>query len=156
MHFKSAKYDYTFVHLLISRVNQLKTDWYASFIQEIYKPPDPVVSWSIILFLFSVIPRDPQQELFCHFIALTAYHYHFFSQVKWKGKDLFDLVCRTVGLRETWFFGLRYTIKDTYAWLKPEKRVREKQTCTPDSTRLRWMIWHLKLKKTEASEGDQE
>ncbi|MEQ2161802.1 hypothetical protein GOODEAATRI_013287, partial [Goodea atripinnis] len=42
--------------------------------------------------------------------------------VKWKGKDLFDLVCRTVGLRETWFFGLRYTVKDTYAWLKPEKR----------------------------------
>ena len=44
-------------------------------------------------------------------------------QVKWKGKDLFDLVCRTVGLRETWFFGLRYIVKDTYAWLKPEKRV---------------------------------
>lgn len=44
-------------------------------------------------------------------------------QVKWKGKDLFDLVCRTVGLRETWFFGLRYTVKDTYAWLKPEKQV---------------------------------
>lgn len=51
--------------------------------------------------------------------------------MKWKGKDLFDLVCRTVGLRETWFFGLRYTIKDTYAWLKPEKRVSEKQTCMP-------------------------
>lgn len=48
-----------------------------------------------------------------------------FSQVKWKGKDLFDLVCRTVGLRETWFFGLRYTVKDTYAWLKQEKRVSE-------------------------------
>lgn len=44
-------------------------------------------------------------------------------QVKWKGKDLFDLVCRTIGLRETWFFGLRYTVKDTYAWLKMEKRV---------------------------------
>lgn len=48
---------------------------------------------------------------------------HHFSQVKWKGKDLFDLVCRTIGLRETWFFGLRYTVKDTYAWLKPEKQV---------------------------------
>ncbi len=54
------------------------------------------------------------------------YHSLFiFFQVKWKGKDLFDLVCRTVGLRETWFFGLRYTVKDTYAWLKPEKRVSE-------------------------------
>lgn len=50
---------------------------------------------------------------------------YFFSvlQVKWKGKDLFDLVCRTLGLRETWFFGLRYNIKDTVAWLKMDKKV---------------------------------
>lgn len=46
-------------------------------------------------------------------------------QVKWKGKDLFDLVCRTLGLRETWFFGLRYNIKDTVAWLKMEKRASD-------------------------------
>lgn len=46
----------------------------------------------------------------------------FVLQVKWKGKDLFDLVCRTLGLRETWFFGLRYNIKDTVAWLKMDKK----------------------------------
>nr|XP_061801002.1 merlin-like [Nerophis lumbriciformis] len=51
----------------------------------------------------------------------------FSCEMKWKGKDLFDLVCRTVGLRETWFFGLRYTIKDTYAWLKPDKRVLDQE-----------------------------
>ncbi|XP_061558038.1 NF2, moesin-ezrin-radixin like (MERLIN) tumor suppressor b [Phycodurus eques] len=51
----------------------------------------------------------------------------FSCEVKWKGKDLFDLVCRTVGLRETWFFGLRYTVKDTYAWLKPDKRVLDQE-----------------------------
>lgn len=46
--------------------------------------------------------------------------------MKWKGKDLFDLVCRTLGLRETWFFGLQYTIKDTVAWLKMDKKVGSK------------------------------
>ncbi|KPP59050.1 merlin-like [Scleropages formosus] len=46
---------------------------------------------------------------------------------EWKGKDLFDLVCRTIGLRETWFFGLRYIVKDTYAWLKMEKRVLDQE-----------------------------
>ncbi|XP_077448214.1 NF2, moesin-ezrin-radixin like (MERLIN) tumor suppressor b [Stigmatopora argus] len=51
----------------------------------------------------------------------------FSCEMKWKGKDLFDLVCRTVGLRETWFFGLRYTVKDTYAWLKPDKRVLDQE-----------------------------
>ncbi|KPP57192.1 hypothetical protein Z043_125108, partial [Scleropages formosus] len=43
--------------------------------------------------------------------------------IKWKGKDLFDLVCRTLGLRETWFFGLQYDVKDTVAWIKMDKRV---------------------------------
>ncbi|KAM9782361.1 merlin-like isoform X1 [Syngnathus typhle] len=51
----------------------------------------------------------------------------FSCEVKWKGKDLFDLVCRTVGLRETWFFGLRCTVKGTYAWLKPDKRVLDQE-----------------------------
>uniref|UniRef100_A0A3Q3VVL5 FERM domain-containing protein n=1 Tax=Mola mola TaxID=94237 RepID=A0A3Q3VVL5_MOLML len=51
----------------------------------------------------------------------------FSCEVKWKGKDLFDLVCRTLGLRETWFFGLRYNIKDTVAWLKMEKKVLDQE-----------------------------
>ncbi|MEQ2211972.1 Merlin, partial [Xenoophorus captivus] len=51
----------------------------------------------------------------------------FRCELKWKGKDLFDLVCRTLGLRETWFFGLRYDIKDTVAWLKMEKKVLDQE-----------------------------
>ncbi|KAJ3581422.1 hypothetical protein NHX12_016661, partial [Muraenolepis orangiensis] len=47
--------------------------------------------------------------------------------MKWKGKDLFDLVCRTLGLRETWFFGLQYEIKDTVAWLKMDKKVLDQE-----------------------------
>ncbi|XP_077361148.1 NF2, moesin-ezrin-radixin like (MERLIN) tumor suppressor b [Festucalex cinctus] len=64
-------------------------------------------------FKVKVLTMDAEMEFSC--------------EVKWKGKDLFDLVCRTVGLRETWFFGLRYTVKDTYAWLKPDKRVLDQE-----------------------------
>uniref|UniRef100_A0A8C6THP1 Merlin n=1 Tax=Neogobius melanostomus TaxID=47308 RepID=A0A8C6THP1_9GOBI len=64
-------------------------------------------------FKVKVVTMDAEMEFSC--------------EVKWKGKDLFDLVCRTVGLRETWFFGLRYTVKDTYAWLKPDKRVLDQE-----------------------------
>ncbi|XP_051537673.1 merlin-like isoform X1 [Myxocyprinus asiaticus] len=64
-------------------------------------------------FKVKVITMDAEMEFSC--------------EVKWKGKDLFDLVCRTIGLRETWFFGLRYTVKDTYAWLKPDKRVLDQE-----------------------------
>ncbi|XP_072520603.1 NF2, moesin-ezrin-radixin like (MERLIN) tumor suppressor a [Salminus brasiliensis] len=51
----------------------------------------------------------------------------FSCEFKWKGKDLFELVCRTLGLRETWFFGLQYNVKDTVAWLKMEKKVLDQE-----------------------------
>lgn len=40
------------------------------------------------------------------------------------GKDLFELVCRTIGLRETWYFGLQFVDTKGYiAWLKFDKKV---------------------------------
>ena len=45
-------------------------------------------------------------------------------QVKTTGKELYDLVCRTIGLRETWYFGLQYVDSKGYtAWLKFDKKV---------------------------------
>ncbi|KAG7172894.1 merlin-like [Homarus americanus] len=42
------------------------------------------------------------------------------------GRDLFDLVGRTIGLRETWYFGLQYEdSKGDFAWLKMEKKVQD-------------------------------
>ncbi|XP_055348915.1 merlin-like [Paramacrobiotus metropolitanus] len=38
------------------------------------------------------------------------------------GKDLFELVCRAIGLRETWYFGLQYYDAQGFlTWLKPKK-----------------------------------
>lgn len=45
---------------------------------------------------------------------------------KSSGKDLMELVCRTIGLRETLYFGLQYlTSRDHIAWLKMERKVTE-------------------------------
>jgi len=42
------------------------------------------------------------------------------------GQDLFDMVCRTIGLRETWYFGLQFVdSKDCVTWLKMDKKIRE-------------------------------
>ncbi|NP_001164711.1 neurofibromin 2 [Saccoglossus kowalevskii] len=49
-------------------------------------------------------------------------------RVEWKsaGKHLFELVCRTIGLRETWYFGLQYSDRKGYpVWLRPEKKIVE-------------------------------
>ena len=41
------------------------------------------------------------------------------------GKQLFDQVVKTIGLREIWFFGLQYTDSKGYTtWLKLNKKVR--------------------------------
>ncbi|XP_058128642.1 moesin/ezrin/radixin homolog 2 isoform X3 [Anopheles ziemanni] len=40
------------------------------------------------------------------------------------GRFLFDLICRTIGLRETWYFGLQYEdSKGNLSWLKMDKKV---------------------------------
>jgi len=42
------------------------------------------------------------------------------------GKQLFDQVVKTIGLREIWFFGLQYVDSKGYTtWLKLNKKVRE-------------------------------
>ncbi|XP_043506954.1 merlin isoform X4 [Frieseomelitta varia] len=48
--------------------------------------------------------------------------------LEWRstGRDLFDLVCRTIGLRETWYFGLQYEdTKGFISWLKLDKKVQD-------------------------------
>lgn len=48
--------------------------------------------------------------------------------LEWRatGRDLFDLVCRTIGLRETWYFGLQYEdSKNCIQWLKLDKKVQD-------------------------------
>lgn len=56
--------------------------------------------------------------------------------LEWKatGRDLFDLVCRTTGLRETWYFGLQYEdAKGFISWLKLDKKVQD-QGISPQLT----------------------
>ena len=49
----------------------------------------------------------------------------FSLNVKASGQELFDLVCRTIGLREVWYFGLQFQDSKGYtAWLKMDKRVQ--------------------------------
>eukprot|EP00079_Xenopus_tropicalis_P036139 XP_017949910.1 PREDICTED: merlin isoform X2 [Xenopus tropicalis] len=71
---------------------------------------------------FTSLKRKQPKTFIVRIITMDA-EMEFNCEMKWKGKDLFDLVCRTLGLRETWFFGLQYTVKDTIAWLKMDKKV---------------------------------
>ncbi|XP_006113170.2 merlin isoform X2 [Pelodiscus sinensis] len=76
-------------------------------------------------FKVKVITMDAEMEFSC--------------EMKWKGKDLFDLVCRALGLRETWFFGLQYTIKGMSTWLKMDKKVLDQEIPKEDPVSFRFL-----------------
>uniref|UniRef100_A0A8C3T056 FERM domain-containing protein n=1 Tax=Chelydra serpentina TaxID=8475 RepID=A0A8C3T056_CHESE len=76
-------------------------------------------------FKVKVITMDAEMEFSC--------------EMKWKGKDLFDLVCRALGLRETWFFGLQYTIKGMHTWLKMDKKVLDQEIPKEDPVSFRFL-----------------
>ena len=50
----------------------------------------------------------------------------FLLQGKATGRQLFDQVTRTIGLRESWYFGLQYVDNKGFTmWLRFDKKVYE-------------------------------
>ncbi|KAI6241648.1 Moesin/ezrin/radixin-like protein 1 [Aphelenchoides fujianensis] len=46
----------------------------------------------------------------------------------WSGRQLFDAVCRIIGLREIWYFGLQFVNKNGISvWLQMEKLISEQE-----------------------------
>ncbi|KAI5613332.1 merlin [Silurus asotus] len=83
--------------------------------------------------------RRKQPKTFSVRIVTTDADLEFSCEVKWKGKDLFELACRTLALRETWFFGLQYMVKDTVAWLKMDKKVLDQDVPKEDPIVLHFL-----------------
>ncbi|KAM4702312.1 merlin-like [Discoglossus pictus] len=73
-------------------------------------------------FKVKIVTMDTEMELNC--------------EMNWKGKDLFDLVCRTLGLKESWFFGLQYTVGGMETWLKLEKKLLQQELPKEDPVKF--------------------
>ncbi|XP_073257289.1 merlin-like isoform X2 [Porites lutea] len=57
------------------------------------------------------------------------------------GKELFDLVVRTLGVRETWYFGLQFVDrKNVITWLKFNKKVLDQDIPKEDPVSLNFRI----------------
>ncbi|KAL7987068.1 hypothetical protein Chor_005987 [Crotalus horridus] len=64
----------------------------------------------------------------------------FSCEMKWKGKDLFDQVCRALGLRESWYFGLWYSVKGMGIWLKMDKKVLDQDIPKEDPVNFCFLV----------------
>lgn len=70
--------------------------------------------------------KKPSGKVFPVRVTTMDAELEFDLDLKATGRDLFDLVSRTIGLREIWYFGLQYVDSEGFiAWLKLDKRVRE-------------------------------
>jgi len=76
----------------------------------------------------SLFRRKKPGKVFPVKISTMDAELEFSLDYKATGQELFDLVSRTIGLRETWYFGLQYQDSKGYiAWLKLDKKVMEQQ-----------------------------
>lgn len=58
-----------------------------------------------------------------------------------KAQVLFDLVCKTLGVRETWFFGLQYMdSKDISCWLMLDKKILEQDVPGKNTIQLHFRV----------------
>lgn len=74
----------------------------------------------------SLFRRKKSGKVFPVKISTMDAELEFSLDYKATGQELFDLVCRTIGLRETWYCGLQYQDSKGYiAWLKLDKKVME-------------------------------
>lgn len=73
------------------------------------------------------------------------------------GAFLFDLVSRTIGLREEWYFGLRYEdSKGNICWLKKDKRVFDQGINKSAQNGIVFMFWAKYFPESVAEELVQE
>ncbi|XP_072272098.1 merlin-like [Pyxicephalus adspersus] len=85
------------------------------------------------------LKKKKQQKTFKVKVKTMEAEMEFSCEMDWKGKDLFDLVCRNLALRETWFFGLQFVASGTDTWLKLEKKILQQQVPKEDPIRFRFL-----------------
>ncbi|XP_077338452.1 merlin-like isoform X2 [Lithobates pipiens] len=85
------------------------------------------------------LKKKKQQKTFKVKVITMEAETEFSCEMDWKGKDLFDSVCRNLALRETWFFGLQFVASGMDTWLKLEKKILQHQVPKEDPIRFRFM-----------------
>ncbi|OCT95090.1 merlin isoform X2 [Xenopus laevis] len=60
-------------------------------------------------------------------------------KMNWKGSVLFGSVCETLGLKESWFFGLQFTSNGMDTWLKLDKKILQQDLPKEEPTKFRFL-----------------
>ncbi|XP_044143186.1 merlin-like [Bufo gargarizans] len=83
--------------------------------------------------------KKKQQKTFKVKIVTMETDMELHCEMDWKGKDLFDLVCKHLVLKETWFFGLQYMASGVDTWLKLDKKILQQDVPKEDPLKFRFL-----------------
>ncbi|TKR78360.1 hypothetical protein L596_019172 [Steinernema carpocapsae] len=74
--------------------------------------------------IFSFLTSQKGRPLYVKVTTMDADLDQIEIEPDWTGRHLFDTVCRIIGLREIWYFGLQYTNKKGYScWLQMDAKI---------------------------------
>ncbi|KAG8587489.1 hypothetical protein GDO81_005685 [Engystomops pustulosus] len=85
------------------------------------------------------LKRKQQQKTFKVKVITMESELELSCEMDWKGKDLFELVCKHLVLKETWFFGLQYVANGMDTWLKLDKKVLQQDVPKEDPLKFRFL-----------------
>ncbi|XP_069827282.1 merlin-like [Dendropsophus ebraccatus] len=83
--------------------------------------------------------RKQQQKTFKVKVVTMETEMELNCEMDWKGKELFELVCKHLVLKETWFFGLQYIASGVDTWLKMDKKVLQQDVPKEDPVKFRFL-----------------
>ncbi|KAJ1363258.1 hypothetical protein KIN20_023085 [Parelaphostrongylus tenuis] len=85
-----------------------------------------VANWHIKWGLFPFFTRGSGHVIHAKVTTMDADLDRIVIEASWTGRHLFDAVCRIIGLREVWFFGLQFTNKKGLpCWLQMDREIRK-------------------------------
>ncbi|KAM3933874.1 merlin-like [Leptodactylus fuscus] len=85
------------------------------------------------------LKRKQQQKTFRVKVVTMESEMELNSEMDWKGNDLFELVCKHLVLKETWFFGLQYVANGVDTWLKLDKKILQQDVPKEDPLKFRFL-----------------
>ncbi|XP_075706502.1 merlin-like isoform X1 [Rhinoderma darwinii] len=85
------------------------------------------------------LKRKQQQKTFKVKVVTMETEMELNCEMDWKGKHLFDLVCKHLVLKETWFFGLQYVASGVDTWLKLDKKILQQEVPKEDPLKFHFL-----------------
>ncbi|GMR42524.1 hypothetical protein PMAYCL1PPCAC_12719, partial [Pristionchus mayeri] len=95
----------------------------------------------VIMGLWPLVSSGYGRQMYARVTTMDADLDRIPLESDWTGRELFDTVCRIIGLREIWYFGLQYTNKkEIPCWLQMDKKISKQDVSKSGESTLQFLF----------------